>query len=185
MELFRNVRYFDGHNIVTPIAVLGAYALIGVAVIVVAQRRRKTEQPAAVAGATEAVSSTRSHGRVPKNLIAPIALAVLLTTLFAVNYMSSGHEPIATDMPFGVVGSSPLPHDAQSPLFSLDVTKYPNEAAATQAMNEGKIYGALIAGGSLGPPTSSSSSRPSATSRPSTSPRTSRKPPRRTARQSP
>ena len=150
MELFRNVRYFGGHNIVTPIAVLGAYALIGAAVIVLAERRRKAEQPAAAAGATEAVSSTRSHGLVPKNLIAPIGFAVLLTTLFAVNYISSGHEPIATDMPFGVVGSSPLPDDAQGPLFSLDVTKYANEAAATQAMNEGEIYGALIAGDSPG-----------------------------------
>ena len=150
MELYRNVRYFGGHNIVTPIAVLSAYALIGAAVIVVAQRRRKAEQPAAAAGATEAVSSTRSHGLVPKNLIAPIGLAVLLTTLFAVNYISSGHEPIATDMPFGVVGSSPLPDDAQGPLFSLDVTEYANEAAATQAMNEGEIYGALIAGDASG-----------------------------------
>jgi hypothetical protein len=75
-------------------------------------QRRRTEQPAAVAGATEAVSSTRSQRFVPKNLRAPIALAVLLSTLFAVNYISSGHEPIAKDMPFGVVGSSPLPDDA-------------------------------------------------------------------------
>ena len=75
---------------------------------------------------------------------------MLLTTLFAVNYISSGHEPIATDMPFGVVGSSPLPDDAQGPLFSLDVTDYPNEAAATQAMNEGESYGALIAGDAPG-----------------------------------
>ena len=82
--------------------------------------------------------------------MAPIALAVLLTTLFAVNYISSGHEPIATDMPFGVVGSSPLPDDAQGPLFSLDVTNYANEAAATQAMNEGKSYGTLIAGDAPG-----------------------------------
>ena len=65
------------------------------------------------------MSSTRSHRLVPKNLIAPIGFAVLLTTIFAVNYMSSGHEPIATDMPFGVVGSSPLPHDcAEAPLLA-------------------------------------------------------------------
>ena len=75
VDLFRNVRYFDGHNIVTPIAVLGVYALIGAAVIVVAERRRKTEQPAAAAGATEAVSSTPSHRLVPKILVAPIGLA--------------------------------------------------------------------------------------------------------------
>ena len=87
---------------------------------------------------------------VPKNLRAPIVLAVLLTALFAVNYISSGHEPIATDMPFGVVGSSPLPDDAQGPLFSLDVTQYANQAAATQAMDKGKSYGTLIAGDASG-----------------------------------
>jgi hypothetical protein len=150
VELYQNVRYFGGHNIVTHIAVLSAYALIGAAIIVVVERRRKTQQPAAAAGATEAASPTRSQGLVPKNLIAPIGFAVLLTTIFGVNYMSSGHEPIATDMPFGVVGSSPLPNDAQGPLFSLDVKEYANEAAATEAMNEGEIYGALIAGGSPG-----------------------------------
>jgi hypothetical protein len=143
------VRHFDGHNIGPSIAVLSAYALIGAAVIVIA-RRRRTEQPAAVAGATEAVSSTRSHRFVPKNLRAPIALAMLFSTLFAVNYISSAHEPIATDMPFGVVGSSPLPDDAQGPLFSIDVTNYANQAAATQAIKEGKSYGTLIAGGSSG-----------------------------------
>ena len=52
-------------------------------------------------------------------------------------------------MPFGVVGSSPLPDDAQGPLFSLDVTKYASQAAATQAMDEGKSYGTLIAGDGL------------------------------------
>ncbi len=48
-------------------------------------------------------------------------------------------------MPFGVVGSSPLVDGAQNSLFSLDVTEYPDEAAVTQAMDRGEIYGALIA----------------------------------------
>jgi hypothetical protein len=64
--------------------------------------------------------------------------------------MSSGHQPVARDMPFGVVGSSTLPTDAQGPLFSLDVKQYENQAAATDAMNKGEIYGALIAGNSPG-----------------------------------
>ena len=40
------------------------------------------------------------------------------------------------------------PKAAQGDLFSLDITKYPNQDAATDAMDQGKIYGALIAGGS-------------------------------------
>ena len=154
VELFRNVRYFDGHNIVTPIVVLSVYALIGAAVLVVvivlAERRRKTEQPTAAADATDAVSSTPSPRLFPKIVVVPIGFAVLITTIFGFNYMSSGHEPIASNMPFGVVGSSPLPHDAQSSLFSLDVTQYASEADATKAMDEGEIYGALIPSDSAG-----------------------------------
>jgi hypothetical protein len=62
--------------------------------------------------------------------------------------MSSGHEPVANNMPFGVVGSTSLVDAAQGDLFSLKVKKYPNEDAATNAMNQGQLYGALIANGS-------------------------------------
>jgi hypothetical protein len=51
-------------------------------------------------------------------------------------------------MPFGVVGSSPLPQAAQSDLFSLQVIDYPDQAAATDAMDRGQIFGALIANAS-------------------------------------
>ena len=89
--------------------------------------------------ATEEATSTPSRRFVPKNVVAPLGFAVLLTAIFGFNYMSSGHEPIAKDMPFGVVGSSPLPDDAQGSLFSLDVTEYASETEATQAMDEGRI----------------------------------------------
>jgi hypothetical protein len=150
VDLYRNVRYFDGHHIATPIAVLAAYALAGVAVILLAERRRSKRQPAApsAAGEAEAVPATRRF--VPKELIAPIGFALVLTAIFGFNYMSSGHQPVARNMPFGVVGSSTLPTDAQGSLFSLDVKEYDSEAAATEAMNNGEIYGALIAGGSPG-----------------------------------
>lgn len=147
VELYRNVRYFDGNNILPSIAVLVAYALAGLALLVVMERRRAVPNPAptAQAGADLPVGRRRF---VPKHLIAPVTLAVVLTTLFALNYISSGHEPVADDMPFGVVGSSPLPQAAQSDLFSLKVTDYPDQAAATQAMDQGQIYGALIASAS-------------------------------------
>ena len=48
----------------------------------------------------------------------------MLTTLFAVNYISSGHEPVANNMPFGVVGSTSLAKAAQGDLFSLKITTY-------------------------------------------------------------
>jgi hypothetical protein len=144
VELYRNVRYFDGNNILPSIAVLVAYGLAGLALLLVMDRRRAVKKPAPTAQASvdEPVGRRRF---VPKNLVAPVTLAVLVTTLFAVNYMSSGHEPVAENMPFGVVGSSPLPQAAQSDLFSLNVIDYPDQAAATDAMDRGQIYGALIA----------------------------------------
>jgi hypothetical protein len=48
-------------------------------------------------------------------------------------------------MPFGVVGSSSLAQAAQSDLFSLKITEYPTQAAATDAMDRGQIFGALNA----------------------------------------
>src|SRR5512132_643722 len=145
IELYRNVRYFGGNNMGLPIAVLLAYALAGLVVIVLAVRRREAADPAS---APEALPAGERHRIVPKNLIAPVAFAVILVTLFAVNYMSSGHEPVADNMPFGVVGSTSLADAAQNDLFSLKVTQYPNRDAATQAMDRGEIYGALIPSGS-------------------------------------
>ena len=144
VDLYRNVRYFDGHNIGQPIAVLAAYALVGAAVIVIVQRRRRTDSDTGVLDPSEVASPTMRHRFVAKNLVAPIVLAVLLTTLFAVNYMSSGHAPVAEDMPFGVVGSTALVDAAQGDLFSLKIIEYPDQDAATDAMDRGEIYGALI-----------------------------------------
>jgi hypothetical protein len=149
IELYRNVRYFDGNNIGPSIAVLAAYALVGAAVIILVERRNKAADPAAGASTgSDADSSGTRHRLVPKNLVAPVAIALVLTALFSVTYMSSGHSPVADNMPFGVVGSSSLPKAAQGKLFSLNVKQYANEDAATDAINRGEIYGALIATGS-------------------------------------
>jgi hypothetical protein len=145
VELYRNVRYFGGNNIGLPIAVLAAYALVSVVVIILLVRRREAGVPSA---APEALSSEERHRIVPKTLVAPVAFALVLVTLFAVNYMSSGHEPVANDMPFGVVGSRSLVDAAQGDLFSLDVKEYANKEAATDAMDQGELYGAFIANAS-------------------------------------
>ena len=149
VELYRNVRYFDGNNIGGSIAILAAYALVSAAVILLLARRNKANNPPVSAEAVSgAEASVPRHRIVPKNLIAPVMTALVLTALFSVNYTSSGHEPVAENMPFGVVGSSSLPQAAQSNLFSLNVKEYPNQGAATDAMNKGEIYGALITSGS-------------------------------------
>ncbi len=148
IELYRNVRYFDGNNIGTPIAVLLAYGLVSLVVIVAVTRRSGlASEPTPADDAVESDGESARHERrrlVPKDLIAPVAFSLILTTLFAVNYMSSGHEPIANDMPFGVVGPTELAEAAQGDLFDLDVIQYDDQDAATQAMDRGEIYGALI-----------------------------------------
>ena len=66
--------------------------------------------------------------------------------LFATTYMSSGHAPKATDLPFGVTGSSPVLTAAEKTI-SLKVTRYPNESAAKTAIDQAQIWGALIPSG--------------------------------------
>lgn len=145
VELYRNVRYFDGQNITQPIVILAAYALVSAAVVIIATRRRPNDQPEEASTSATAAEPPQGRRRlVTGNLVAPVAFAVILTTLFAVNYMSSGHEPVANNMPFGVVGSPALANAAQGDLFSLDVKQYSDETAVTDAMNRGEIYGALV-----------------------------------------
>ena len=55
IELYRNVRYFDGHNITTAIAVLAAYAIVGAVVIVLVERRSERADP------TTAVQQNRTR----------------------------------------------------------------------------------------------------------------------------
>ncbi len=142
IDLYRNVRYFGGHNITTPIAVLLAYGLVSLAIIILMTRR---EAPPLVSASFSGDPTTHDRRRlVPKDLLAPVGFALILTTLFAVTYMSSGHEPVARDMPFAVVGSTSLAEAAQGDLFSLDIIKYDDQAAATQAMDRGEVYGALV-----------------------------------------
>ena len=149
IELYRNVRYFNGNSIATPIAVLLAYGLVSLVVIVAITRRANpVSEPTPAAGDVQTAGDdappTERRRLVPKDLVAPVAFSLILTTLFAVNYMSSGHEPIADNMPFGVVGATSLADAAQGDLFTLDITKYDDQAAATTAMDRGEIYGALI-----------------------------------------
>ena len=147
VELYRNVRYFDGNNIATHIAVLAAYAFVGVAVILLVERRRPVVADMQATQPDVDTPGSR-HPVVAKNLVAPILIGLVLTSLFALNYTSSGHEPVAANMPFGLVGSSSLPQAAQGDLLSLDVTQYSDQNGAMQAMDRGEIYGALIANGS-------------------------------------
>lgn len=189
VTLIRNVLYFGGNDITTPLVVLSLYAVGGTAVIGFLWMRRDRAAVGSHAradsadgqGATAAVPSPRAPreistaaspadssrnpgtppakgasvpaakgpGAKPKGgtlILAALALCAVLQCLFSFNYMSAGHAPVATNMPFGVTGSSPLLTEAEKGL-SLKVTHYPDESAVKTAIRQTKIWGALVPAG--------------------------------------
>lgn len=132
VELYRHILYFNGSHILVPIVVLSLYALAGLAGILFLERRR----PPTAASAAKPVKG---------QIVFALAWATLMTGLFALNYISAGHSPLALNMPFGVVGSSELVTAVQEQM-SLDVITYANESDAQAAMDRTEIYGALYVG---------------------------------------
>ncbi|MFJ3832808.1 hypothetical protein ACIPWI_33375 [Streptomyces sp. NPDC090046] len=153
ITLVRNVIYFNGNNITTPLIVLSLYALAGGVIVGYLGRRRPVKlvgapAPADASDTPDTVEAPVTQAAGPKTLVRvliALAIAAVMQCLFTVNYMSSGHEPVASDMPFGSVAPSPLLATTQQNL-SLKVTQYPSEQAAKDAIDRAEIYGALIPG---------------------------------------
>ena len=144
-DLIQNVLYFDSNNITTPIVVLVVYAVIPILVLSYVEWLRPRRKAAAASqgdGSPAAGSRARLAVRV---IIVALVIGAVDQSLFASNYTSSGHNPVANNLPFAVVGSSPLVSEAQKSI-SLKVTSYPNESAAKTAIAQAKAWGALIPG---------------------------------------
>ena len=159
-DLIRNVLYFGGNNIATPLTVLFLYALAGVAVIGYLGRIRPARAAAAAHAHGETVEGsppadppvkTPGRKRARRPILVALAVCAVMQCLFAFNYMNSGHKPVATNMPFGVTGSSPILTQAEKQ-FSLHVTQYPDESAVKTAIGQAKIWGALIPASTAGAP---------------------------------
>ena len=161
VDLIRNVLYFGGHNITTPLIVLFAYVLAGVAVITYLNWNRPARQARAAARARAEVAEAAPAGNPGANppgprrgmlpILAALGVCAVMECLFATTYMSASHAPKATDMPFGVTGSSPILTTAEK-TFSLKVTRYRDEAAVKDAIGQAKIWGALIPASTAGTP---------------------------------
>ena len=122
---------------------LGVYAVAGAAVIAYLGWLRDTRAHAAAHQAdSEAAAAARRKAVVA--ILGALAIAAVMQCLFSSTYMSSGHSPVASRMPFGTVGPSPLLTQVQKQGYSLALTHYPNESAATQAIDESKLFGALV-----------------------------------------
>ncbi|MEU2625836.1 hypothetical protein [Kitasatospora sp. NPDC007106] len=149
VTLINHVLYFGGSDISTPLVVLFLYAAAGTAVIGWYGRIRPARAAARAAGATApaaAAAPPPDRRRAVIGMLAALGICAVMQCLFATNYMSASHAPKATDLPFGVVGTSPVLPAAQKTI-SLKVTQYPNEAAAKTAIDEARIFGALVSSG--------------------------------------
>jgi hypothetical protein len=132
VELYRNILYFGGSNTLLPITVLTLYVLVGLAGMIIIERRKTAV----------AVDAPKTP---PAQIALSLGIATLMTCLFSLNYTSAGHSPMALNMPIGVVGTSDLVTAVQNQM-SVDVIEYASESDAKNAIDHAEIYGALISG---------------------------------------
>lgn len=143
-NLIQNVLYFSSNDITTPIVVLATYTLIACLLLGYAEwlRPHRTPTPA---GQGETSPPSRSRGRLAVRVIMiALVIAAVDQSLFASNYVSSGHNPVASKMPLAVVGNSSLTSAVPKGWFKF--TSYSNQPAAQDAIGQAKAWGALIAG---------------------------------------
>src|SRR5215469_2019342 len=122
VNLIRNVIYYGGHNITTPLIVLLLWVVAGAAVIIylgwirparaaaAAGARAGTDvavaSPAASPPAGTPAANPAGRRRAMIAILAALGVTAIMQCLFATTYMSAGHAPKAADLPFGVTGSS-------------------------------------------------------------------------------
>ncbi|MCG6498232.1 hypothetical protein [Kitasatospora sp. A2-31] len=155
VTLVNHVLYFGGNDITTPIVVLLLYAAAGTAVIAWFGRIRPGRTAArAGSGPQETAATADGPAATPADarrrrigFLVALGICAVMQCLFATTYMSASHAPKADNLPFGVVGTSPVLPAAQKAI-SLKVTQYSDEATAKTAMDEARIFGALVTSGS-------------------------------------
>ncbi|MFE8018315.1 hypothetical protein ACFU3O_37005 [Streptomyces antibioticus] len=154
VTLINHVLYFDGSDITTPLIVLFIYAIAGAAVIGWFGRIRPARAAARADGPDAGASAPTGPAKTPANrrralvgMLVALGVCAVMQCLFAITYMSASHAPKADNLPLGAVGSSPVLAAAEKNI-SLKVTQYQDEAAAKAAMDQAKIFGALVSTGS-------------------------------------
>jgi hypothetical protein len=139
--LIRNTLYFDGNGTTHAHITLGIYVLIGVAFGAYFNWLRPQKPPE---GAPAPGHAARRSGRssvVP--LVGALLVVAVMQCLFTANYTRAERNPVASNLPFGEMGSSPLTAQVQRHM-SLKTIQYPNQSALNTAFNQNKIYGALV-----------------------------------------
>ena len=76
-------------------------------------------------------------------MVGALLIVAVMQCLFTANYTTAERNPVAYNLPFGEMGSSPLTAQVQKQM-SLKTIQYPNQSALDTAFNQNKIYGALV-----------------------------------------
>jgi len=141
--LIRNTLYFDGNGTTHAFVALGVFLLLGVAFGAYFDVFRPQTPPALDPAPSTAAPG--SGGSRVSPVVGALVVVAVMQCLFALNYTTADRNPVASNLPFGVVGSSTLVAQVQQHM-SLKTIQYPNEAAVHEAFDQAKIYGALVAG---------------------------------------
>ena len=93
----------------------------------------------------------KTGGLPARRTLVALAIVLFLVCTVAAVWVSALQAQVPRNMPFGVTGTSPVVTAAESAKVAGYRTSfvnktYPNEAAAMDAINQGKIYGAYITG---------------------------------------
>ena len=139
--LIRNTLSFDGHGTTHAYVTLGIYVLVGVAFGAYFNWLRP-QKPAEGAPAPGHAARRAGRSRVVP-LVGALLVVAVMQCLFTVNYITAERNPVAHNLPFGEIGSSPLTAQVQKQM-SLQTIQYPNQSALDTALNQNKIYGALV-----------------------------------------
>src|SRR5262249_39450972 len=133
----------SSHNITTSIVVLVIFTVVAWLVLALEwlPSRRRSTPAVPVDGSQPGVGPRRVALRI---VLVALIVAGVEQSLFASNFLSSAHNPVSTNMPFGVVGTSSL-IDAV-PKNSIQVTNYTSQSDAQNAIDKGNAWGALIPG---------------------------------------
>ncbi|MFF7440724.1 hypothetical protein [Streptomyces sp. NPDC008122] len=98
--------------------------------------------PVADAGASP---EEKARGGMAKKIVVSLVVVLVVQAIFEICLVSANQLLVPRNMPFGVAGP-PSPVVAAVAPGGLDLTSYPDQAAATTAVEEGKQYGAYVTG---------------------------------------
>jgi hypothetical protein len=149
--LISSVLYFGGNGISTALVVLFAWAIAAGAIVWHLGRTRAARAPAAADALDAGPTDPSVLDRLKRPIVIALLTGLVIECVIGAANLSAGHQAVASNLPFGVTGSSPMLTAAEKNI-SLAVTHYPNESAVTTAIDQFKIWGALIPANKAGSP---------------------------------